>query len=162
MFSIDYTYSEISDSKSHPKLLPSVVKTTVVMEQVEPTRLRIVNYRSEVTSPTGQTNRVDYFLSNFHICIDTPECTFWHCDTQCQVEDDKIVNPIFGFNNAISASFLRRAAQSFRDNAHMSDHSDEQPKAKRGRPVKYTTDERKIRHREQALRSYYRRKALKQ
>lgn len=177
MSSKSYTYSETTEQRDRPQDEPTIVTTTVTMEQRNSGGVDITHYIVEKKCPDGYGYKLDCACPGLHMCIQTPECAFWDKDGDIKVKEDKfypvgLCHPYW----RISVSFLRRAAQNFRDNAYKQEEvppSDELilpseyeleriMNPRRGRPRIYTDDEKKSKHREQALKSYYRRKALKQ
>ena len=186
MSSKSYTYSETSKQKNLPyDDEPTIVKNTVTMEERNSGGVDITHFAVEKTFPDGFSKRLEWTFDSLHMCIQTQECAFWDHGELMKLDGDKFANVgLFHPLHRISVEFLRRAAQSFRDNAYMQtsetdtqlsspstdeeftsashDELDRITNSRRGRPRIYTDDEKKSKHREQSLKSYYRRKALKE
>ena len=176
MSSKTYTYSETTEEKNRPHDEPTIVVNTVTMEQRNPGGVYITHFTQEKTFPSGFHGRLEWTFDDLHMCIQTKEGAFWDEGEYVKVVGDRLEHHgLFHSFHKMSVEFLRRAAQSFRDNAYMpevttqeetSSPSEEdvtEPATRgRGRPRIYTDDEKRSKHREQALKSYYRRKALKE
>ena len=114
-------------------------------------------------------------LKNFKVSQYKDRLFLYDDGVICKVEGDRIVEPVRPHFEKISVSLLRRALDRFNEVNHVpsadtetetisqSDEEVEPPVTRsRGRPRIYTDDEKRSKHREQALKSYYRRKALKE
>ena len=177
MSSKNYTYSETTEEMNHPHDdKPTIVVNTVTMEQRNPGGVYITRFTQEKTFPSGFNGRLEWTFDDLHMCIQTKEGAFWDEGEYLKVVGDRLEHHgLFHSFHRMSVEFLRRAAQSFRDNAYMPEVTTQEetisqpeeevtePVARaRGRPRIYTDDEKRSKHREQALKSYYRRKALKE